>query len=146
MLFGAFHYKRPRESFMENPWLFPLTCPTAAIDANESAVTWCVAYWCERGSLPLSWLCSVCLLGNVGFISRSGSVTLIKGAWFEKWPTGEVVGWGVGSQGGGTKSEISDQARGFAKVQSRNSQRYNLSPPLFAPHVKTHIPARSHFL
>lgn len=43
---------------MENRWLFPQTCPTAAIDANERAVTWCVAYsQCEKGSAGLIVLC-----------------------------------------------------------------------------------------
>ncbi len=43
---------------MENHCLFPLTCPTAAINANERAVTWCVAYsQCEKGSALLIVLC-----------------------------------------------------------------------------------------
>lgn len=45
------------------------------------------------------------------------------------------------SRGGGTKSENTDQATEFVKVQSRNSQRYNPSLPLFLPHMKTAFPA-----
>ena len=42
----------------------------------------------------------MCLLSNVGFISRSGSVTLIKRAWFKKRLIGEVMEWGVRDQEG----------------------------------------------
>lgn len=45
------------------------------------------------------------------------------------------------SRGGGAKSENTDQATEFVKVQSRNSQRYNPSLPLFLPHMKTAFPA-----
>ncbi len=54
---------------------------------------------------------------------------------------------GQRSRGGGTKSENTDQATGFVKVQSCNSQHYNLSLsfypllPLFVPHMETHMPA-----
>lgn len=44
-------------------------------------------------------------------------------------------------KGGGTKSENTDQATEFVKVQSRNSQRYNRSLPLFVPHMRTGMPA-----
>lgn len=44
-------------------------------------------------------------------------------------------------KGGGTKSENTDQATEFVKVQSRNSQCYNPSLPLFVPHMKTGMPA-----
>lgn len=43
--------------------------------------------------------------------------------------------------GGGTKSENTDQAVEFAKVQSRNSRRYNPSRPLFLPRMKAAFPA-----
>lgn len=31
-----------------------------------------------------SFICGVCVLGNVGFVLRSGSVTLVKGAWLKE--------------------------------------------------------------
>lgn len=97
-------------------------------------MTWCGVCWqCVWWSLPFSFKCTLgVLLGNVGFISRSGSVTLIKRAWLKKWLIGNVTEGGVRCQRGpGLRVKTLTRPQRLSKFKVVTHNFAALSLPLF---------------
>lgn len=128
MLFGSFHYKRLQEMLLivflpHVPWLKSM---------QERFWTVCLCVW-----ICVYW-------PKVGSFGGQGQSRSYRGCGLRNGSLTRSQGEGSEVKGGGAKSENTDQAKGFVRVQSRNSKHYNLPlsfyplPPSLDPQMGRH--------